>query len=531
MPVSSWRSEARSSDRVARLRASAPALGVVVVVWLGLAGGLSALTSRITDWFVMGDELLYERLALSIVGSGSPIPRVHEQVISNINQLYPLVIATVYRHGLIPHGFHEAHVLNAFVMTSVALPAYLLARRVTRSTWLSWFVAVAAATVPWIVLSSFLLTEVVAYPAFVWALLGMHASLSRPSPRTDLLAVGGIVLAILARTQFYALAGVLPAAVIAVGISTHRLRETLRAHVALAVVYALGFVAAVAVVATGHALLGTYSTTVSSNPLPPQIAGSAPAHFAIVALAGGLLPALIGGAWLASNLRRSESEERVAFAWLGIIAVIGLTVEAASFNLRFGGGLVRERYLFYITPILLVAMVAGLSAARRPRWSVALPLAVLAIGFWQAPLVAFQKLNVDTPASVLNDWLLNTMRSPNGARAFLVLADELGPRCSEGLAECRSSPGCAGRSEARTQGASIAEAIDATEDAASGRPARPGAQRGISPSPPTRPGGLRRPPRGERTSPPPPDRTACRPPRAGGAPPRRQSGARGTGGR
>src|SRR5207247_1296292 len=47
-------------------------------------------------------------------------------------------------------------------------------------------------------------------------------------------------------------------------------------------------------------------------------------------------------------------------------------------------------------------------------------------------------------------------------------------RSLEGLAERCSSPGCDGRSLARTQGASIAEAIGATEDAASGRAARPG---------------------------------------------------------
>src|SRR6059058_3358324 len=42
---------------------------------------------------------------------------------------------------------------------------------------------------------------------------------------------------------------------------------------------------------------------------------------------------------------------------------------------------------------------------------------------------------------------------------------------AEGLAERRSSPGCDARSQARTQGASIALAIGATEDAAWGRAA------------------------------------------------------------
>src|SRR6476469_1500110 len=67
----------------------------------------------------------------------------------------------------------------------------------------------------------------------------------------------------------------------------------------------------------------------------------------------------------------------------------------------------------------------------------------------------------------------------------------------EGLAERCSSSGCDGRSEARTQGASIAKAIGATEDAASGRAARPDGTDSVPSNPPTRTfrtGALRRPP-------------------------------------
>ena len=50
--------------------------------------------------------------------------------------------------------------------------------------------------------------------------------------------------------------------------------------------------------------------------------------------------------------------------------------------------------------------------------------------------------------------------------------------------ERRSSSGRDARSEARTQGASIAKAIGATEDAASGRAARPDGSDSVSPKPP-----------------------------------------------
>jgi hypothetical protein len=105
-----------------------------------------------------------------------------------------------------------------------------------------------------------------------------------------------------------------------------------------------------------------------------------------------------------------------------VVAVLVLTVEVASFDLRFGGGLVRERYLFYLAPLLLVGFCAAVTAVRPPRWSLCVPLLVLAFGFSKAPLSAFEKLNVDTPASVLNNWLLGSLGGINGVRIFLVLA-------------------------------------------------------------------------------------------------------------
>ena len=118
---------------------------------------------------------------------------------------------------------------------------------------------------------------------------------------------------------------------------------------------------------------------------------------------------------------RAETREARAFAWLTAVTVVVLAVEVASFNLRFGGGLVRERYLFYLTPLFLCAFAAALTAARLPRWSLLVPLSIVIIGFWRAPLPTFEKLNVDTPASVIYDWLLSTMHGTGGARLALIL--------------------------------------------------------------------------------------------------------------
>src|SRR4029079_4573242 len=98
-------------------------------------------------------------------------------------QLYPLLIAPLFGDRLVPGSLHAVHFLNAFVIRSACVPAYLLARRVTGRGPAAWFVAVATLCVPWLVLSSFLLTEVAAYPALLWGVYGLQVG-SDASPPT-----------------------------------------------------------------------------------------------------------------------------------------------------------------------------------------------------------------------------------------------------------------------------------------------------------------------------------------------------------
>ena len=84
------RSEVRFDGVVKRRRASTlPSVGTArsscrcprsrVLLWLALGAALAAFTSKVADWFVMTDELLYERLAMSIARTHSPLPHVHRR--------------------------------------------------------------------------------------------------------------------------------------------------------------------------------------------------------------------------------------------------------------------------------------------------------------------------------------------------------------------------------------------------------------------------------------------------------------------
>ena len=355
----------------------------------------------------MTDELLYERLALSIDRLHSPLPHVHGVLIGNVNQLYPLVLAPVFAGGTVTHDVHAAHILNAFVMASAGVPAGLLARRLTGSTAAAALAAVLTVVVPWISLSSFLLTEVVAYPVFLWALLACHRAVTRPSAANDVVALAAIVVAVTARAQLAVLAVALAVAVAAHGRG--------RGHRVLIAGYALGALALLALVAAGHNPLGTYSTTVHGNPFPLRILPSLPAHLASIGLGVGLLPFILGGAWLVQKTRRD------AFATLATATIVLLTVEVSSYDVRFGGGIVRDRYLFYLAPLFAIAFAAAVFDMPRPAWLVA-PVGLLAAGLALEPLPVFSKLNVDTPVSVLDNYLRDRLGGLAGARIFLVAA-------------------------------------------------------------------------------------------------------------
>ncbi len=406
----------------------------VAVMWLALAGVLAAFTSRVADWYVMTDELFYERLAISVAHGLSPLPSVHGEVIGNINQLYPLLLAPLFHGTLVPQALEHAHVLNAFVMSSASIPAFLLAFRVTRSLRLSYVVAFLSVCLPWITLSSFLMTEVVAYPAFLWAMLGVQHAMVARSLRADALMVLALGVAVLARAQFAVLVVGLPVAFYvhelalaqeqsfrrrATG-AAGRLAATRRP---LAIAYAGLAALVVALLATDRLApaLGTYAATAKGDVVPGGLWRAFVEHLAPLALGLGVLPFVLGLAWLLSTLVGSRLREQHAFASLGAVTLVTLLLEVTVYDLRFGRRTVHDRYLFYVAPLILIAFAAGVRDRRFGRWSLVLSTGVVLFAFALAPVVRYDKLNVDSPVAALNGALLDLGGSAKGARVALVL--------------------------------------------------------------------------------------------------------------
>lgn len=426
--------DSRLVRRVERIRLPLVFFGA----WLVVGSVLSVLTGECRDWFDMTDELRYERLAISIARTHSLIPRIHGAYVQSYSQLYPLLIAPVFASGLVPHALTRAHVLNAWVMSSACIPAYLLARMVTGRRGLAFFVAALSVVMPWIALSTMLMTEVAAYPAAAWALLALYVAILRPSPRNDVLAVGGLALAFLGRTELLVLVLVLPVAIVLFELGaatgpgiTRRVagagRSALRGHPVLAALYACLAVAAVVAWARGTlaSVVGVYGIyTQQSSAVPKGTIGSFATHAAVFSAAFGILPFLVGSAWLlAGAVTGVQDRRRHAFACLGAITVIAVLAQGANFDVRYTG-YVHDRFLLYLVPVVLIGIACAIESPRRLLLPLAAVTAVVACGFATGSFPGytwdqFTQLNEDSLMSGLLKPVVHLTGSLGHAKLFL----------------------------------------------------------------------------------------------------------------
>jgi hypothetical protein len=361
----------------------------------------------------MTDELQVVRLAESAADRLSPVPYIHGVYYGALSQLYPLLLAPFFAFLGAPSAATAGHALNTLLLPSAAWPAYLLARSVSGSRAAGVAAAALTAFTPWLVLTSTLLTENAAYPAFVWAVFLCYRALVEPSPGRDVAALAGLMLAFFARTQLLVLAAALPLAVVLQEVRGSGVRGGLRrcivSHPVLAAAYGTAALGAAALLSVGMlgVVVGNYVVPFSGDLLPEGLWASTADHLVHVVVGCGVLPFVLAVGWVVDSLVQRRPAEERAFAALCVVLVPLLTVEVASFDLRFTpGAFNQDRYLFYLAPLFAVGAAAALvqrRSLRRLAVSSAAALAVFAwlflaygsydddtVIFWASPAAAFR---------------------------------------------------------------------------------------------------------------------------------------------
>ncbi|HEV3001513.1 MAG TPA: hypothetical protein VGW75_12300 [Solirubrobacteraceae bacterium] len=333
------------------------------------AAWLAWQASHVNSYIWLIDELLYMKYAVSYSDFAGVMPAVHGQAYGAPNLLYALLASPLFWFLSAPDAFKAAHVLNGLLFASAILPVYLTARR-AGATW-PWALlgGLAAVWVPWAVASLVMMTEATAYPAFAWAVFGMTLSVADPRPRHDLLAVAGIALAVLARTQLVFLIAVLPLAILFYELArpeAPRLRERLRARRMLAGLALAGAAVVALVQVAGGNLLGSYEITTTTSLLPGGLWDGMMVHVAHLVIGVTVVPAVMWGAWLlVASSRPAGSAERAAAA-VSALAFAAVIYQAGWFTRTVAGGVFQERYTLYAVALFGVGVAVLGSRAARP---------------------------------------------------------------------------------------------------------------------------------------------------------------------
>jgi dolichyl-phosphate-mannose-protein mannosyltransferase len=365
---------------------------VPVTVWVGAVVVVSAAArflyarTSATPW-ILPDEYIYADLARNFADSGHFAVNGAPMAAWSYGPLYSVLVAPIWAlTGSAAQAYATTQLVNSVLISSTAAPAYLLARRVLDKR-LALFLAVLTVLVPSMVYSSKMMTESLAYPAFMLAVLLITRMLERPSNTGQLAALLAVGLAALARVEMLALLPALATAILLVAArldlgGTTFSQRLLRFRLTI-VLFALGAAAFLGLAALKSGFLGGHARPLQSFDLV-----SLPRWLAIylgdLDLYVGVIPfaAFIVMVALAFRVDLPRPARVVLFTAGSTFAWFVLFVACYSTGPRPSPA-AQDRLLFYVVPLELLAFLLWIQVGLpRPR-RFALPAAGLALA---APL-------------------------------------------------------------------------------------------------------------------------------------------------
>lgn len=357
---------------------------VPIAFWVGAVVVLSAafrfLNARTspTPW-ILPDEYIYADLGRNLADSGHFVVNGAAMAAWSYGPLYPILLAPVWLlTGSTAQAYAGAQLVNSFVMSTAAVFGYLLGRRALDKRS-ALFLAVLTVLVPSMVYSTKMMTESLAYPAFLAAVLAITRMLERPSNARQLGALLAIGVAVLARVEMVALLPAMATAIFLVAALLDRDRDggerpstfvqrLLRFRLTV-FLFGFGALAALSVAVFRSNFLGGHARSLHSFDV-----GGIPRWLLIylgdLDLYVGVIPfaafVVMVGLALRSDLPRSA--RLVLFATGATFVWLVLFVAAYSTGPRPAAA-AQDRLLFYVVPLELLAFLlwirVGLPRPRR----------------------------------------------------------------------------------------------------------------------------------------------------------------------
>jgi hypothetical protein len=368
------------------VRVRSAALVRAVPAWAWLAGLVLvsvlvryAFSRRVVAPWIMGDELIYSELAKSLAEHGEL--RIRDQPVGRaFSVLYPLLIAPAYLlFESVPSAYAAAKAINGVLLSLVAVPTYLLARRLVPMP-LALLAAGLSLAVPGALYAGMLMTENVFYPLVATFALALVAAAERPTPLRVLLALAVAGVAFLARAQAVVLLATLLTAPLLVVVLERTWLRGLRRFAWLYALPALALAAlALVEAARGRSLLdqlGAYRMVVEEQYAAQEVARWTLWHVAHLDLVLGAIP-LAALLVLVAVAPRLGPRER-AFVAVAVALSAWMILQVATFASRWALRL-EERNMFHLMPLFLVALVVWIDRGLpRPRAATAVAVAVAA---------------------------------------------------------------------------------------------------------------------------------------------------------
>jgi hypothetical protein len=371
-------------QRVSAL-ARAPRTAFVALVGLTLAAAVvySLLTRLLTGPHVFGDELDYSEAGTSLAqGRGLQI----RGEAYGYGPAYPVVLALIRLTAADqPSAYWRWLAANGVFVALTALPAYVLARRLLRP-WPSVLVGGLTAGVPSAFYATAVMTECLGYLVAAVGVASIVLAVEEPTLWRQATVIWTTALATEVRPQFAVL---FVAFVIAVAVAwwiapspRSELRPLLMRLWPTITVALIVIIVPVAIAAGGgspSSLLGSYKSLARAYPVGASLKWGF-WHLFDLSLYLGLLGFVPIPFALASIWRRARAGSIRDTAFLGTFVGVNLTAFAvvATFSTsQFGLGRLHDRYLFYVVPLWLVALVAWIvdGAPRSRRWAAAVTVA------------------------------------------------------------------------------------------------------------------------------------------------------------